>query len=254
MPMFYWSALVLGLLGSLHCLGMCGPIVLVLPGTLSARVRFASSRLLYTAGKAATYAVMGFVAGLLGQGMAFAGLQRPLGIVAGAVMILSVVIPARLSSRLGASSWIAAPVAGLRIRLSALLTSDTLPALFSIGLLNGFLPCGLVYTALAASLVAGSAPAGAGYMFLFGIGTAPMLIAIAFAGSLIALPVRRRLARLLPVGVVTLGLLFILRNLSLGIPYLSPDMQRVTRAVAPHTHDSSVAVRDSIPGPHNCCK
>ena len=89
-----WSAFAIGAVGSLHCLGMCGPIVLVLPGDARDRGRFLLGRLLYNLGRALTYALMGAVAGVLGQGIAMAGFQQWLGIVAGALMILSVIIPA----------------------------------------------------------------------------------------------------------------------------------------------------------------
>ncbi len=98
-------------------------------------------------------------------------------------------------------------------------------ALFSIGLLNGILPCGFVYLALAGSLTAGSV-AGAGmYMALFGLGTLPIMLTLSISGQLLSLRFKSRIQKAVPYVATCIALLFILRGLSLGIPYISPQMQ-----------------------------
>ncbi len=235
--MIIWSAFLLGLLGSLHCVGMCGPIVLMLPGSQAGRTRFLRSRALYNVGRIVTYVFMGGVVGMLGQGVAWAGYQKVLGIVAGSLMILSVTVPERWIETavrsLGLQQWLGK----LQARLKSLLETGTDRSLFLVGVLNGFLPCGLVYSALAGSLAAGSAPGGMLFMALFGLGTAPALLATAMAGSIISAGLRRKITRVVPVGVVLLGLLFILRGLSLGIPFLSPDPDKMKSG---HQHHSMV--------------
>jgi uncharacterized protein len=224
-----WSAFVLGLVGSLHCLGMCGPIVLVLPGSARERWSFLLSRLLYNAGRAITYAFMGLVVGVIGQSIALAGYQQWLGIVAGVLMILGVLLPSKGMRRILPARHYDSALAWLKSRLGRLLGNSSQSSLFSIGLLNGFLPCGLVYMALAGSLTMGSAPGSALYMLLFGLGTLPVMFAASYAGGLITGEMRRKITRLIPVGVVLLGLLFILRGLSLGIPFISPDMEMMKK-------------------------
>lgn len=224
-----WSAFAIGAVGSLHCLGMCGPIVLVLPGDARERGRFLLGRLLYNLGRAVTYAFMGAVAGMLGQGIAMAGFQQWLGIVAGGLMILSVIIPASVLRRVLPAGRYDRMLDALKRRMGALLGNASTRSLFTIGLLNGFLPCGLVYMALAGSLVMGSVAGGALYMLLFGLGTLPVMLVASYASGWITGEARKRITRLIPVGVFVLGVLFVLRGLSLGIPFLSPDMDMMKK-------------------------
>ncbi|MFZ1731572.1 MAG: sulfite exporter TauE/SafE family protein [Bacteroidota bacterium] len=243
-----WSGFILGIVGSLHCLGMCGPIVMVLPGSVRERWSFFFGRVLYNVGRAITYAVMGVAVGLIGQSIALAGYQQWLGIIAGTLMILSILLP-----RVGVGRWLPTGpfdrvLAVLKARLGRLLGDSSQSSLFTIGILNGFLPCGLVYMALAASLAMGSVPGGAAYMFLFGLGTLPVMFAASYASGMITGELRRKITRLIPVGVVVLGLLFILRGLSLGIPFISPDMDMMKKkGVAPQKVELKMDVK---PG---CC-
>ncbi|MDT8322604.1 MAG: sulfite exporter TauE/SafE family protein [Bacteroidota bacterium] len=224
-----WSAFVIGLVGSVHCLGMCGPIVLVLPGEVRERGRFFFSRVLYNLGRAVTYAAMGLVVGFIGQSIALAGYQQWLGIAAGALMILSVLLPTKAARKILPTKQYDRALTALKSRLGKLLANSSQSSLFTIGILNGFLPCGLVYMALAGSLAMGSALGGAAYMFLFGLGTLPLLFAASYAGGMITGEMRRKITRLIPVGVFILGTLFILRGLSLGIPFISPDMDMMKK-------------------------
>lgn len=228
-----WSAFLLGLVGSLHCLGMCGPIVLVLPGSARERWSFLASRLLYNLGRTITYAFMGAIIGLIGQSIALAGYQQWLGIAAGVLMILAVLLPSKAMRRVLPSRYYDRTLEVLKARLGRLLGRSSQSSLFTIGLLNGFLPCGLVYMALAGSLTMGSAPGSALYMFLFGLGTLPVMFAASYASGLITGEVRRKITRVIPIGVVLLGLLFILRGLSLGIPFISPDMEMMKKKGTP---------------------
>jgi uncharacterized protein len=107
-------------------------------------------------------------------------------------------------------------------RLGALMRRPSFVNIYLLGLLNGLLPCGLVYTGLAAATLTMSATAGAIYMLSFGLGTLPLMFLVTYSRNLISLVWRRRLQRLVPIVVVVMGVFFILRGLNLGIPYLSP--------------------------------
>ena len=96
--------------------------------------------------------------------------------------------------------------------------------LLLFGLLNGLLPCGLVYAALAGAAATGGPLGGALFMAAFGLGTIPAMLAVSLAGRLITAPWRARFQRAVPVAMAVLAVLFIVRGLSLGIPYLSPDL------------------------------
>jgi sulfite exporter TauE/SafE len=101
-----------------------------------------------------------------------------------------------------------------------------------IGLLNGLLPCGLVYLALASAVAAGSAVNGAAFMAFFGLGTLPAMFAIAVFGNFMRQGIRLKLRRAVPAFMTVMALLLILRGLSLGIPYLSPDMDAKAKTPA----------------------
>lgn len=215
-----WPAFLLGLVGSLHCAGMCGPLALALPATGNSRAAFIAGRVAYTLGRVMTYCSLGAVFGLVGQSFALAGLQRWVSLVAGAALLLGWFASPHFSLGLPAVKTVAWLKAGLARRLRR----HSLDSLLGLGLLNGLLPCGLVYSACVASAVSGGPFAAIKFMFAFGLGTVPMMLGIAFAARPLTLALRFRLQRLIPASLVIVGLLLILRGLALGIPYLSPDL------------------------------
>jgi len=220
------SALTLGLLGSFHCIGMCGPIAIALP--LNNRNWFlrVSGALLYNIGSAFTYAFMGALFGFLGKGLVLTGLQQWVSILMGIIMVLSVVFPyiGKMSQPLNHLSFkLTVPI---KKPLSQLFQKRSAYSLFLIGLLNGFLPCGLVYIALAGAVATGDMLLGAVYMFLFGLATLPVMFLLNMAGNMVSLRFRNLIRRIIPVFIVIIGLLFILRGMNLGIKYISPKLEK----------------------------
>jgi uncharacterized protein len=203
---------------------MCGPIAIALP--LSNQSWFAriSGGLLYNTGRIITYALLGAIFGLAGMGLALGGLQQWVSIILGSVMILSVIIP-RIFGAGNKMTLFTDKISGLLKKpFVKLFRIRTYSSLFFIGLLNGFLPCGLVYIALAGALVMSRVYEGAFYMIAFGLGTIPMMLAISIAGNIISQKLRKKLSKAIPLFIILLGILFILRGLNLGIPYLSPKL------------------------------
>ena len=221
------SALGLGLMGSFHCAGMCGPIAIALPlhgNTVSQKI-FGGT--LYNVGRTITYGIMGAIFGFLGQGVEMLGFQQKISVVMGALMIISVLFPALFKNQYRMDkSWFSF-VGKLKKSIGKLFSIRSFSSLFFIGLLNGLLPCGLVYMAIAGAIGTGNVTQGSLYMILFGLGTIPMLLTISLAGNIMSQAIRRKINKLIPVLVVVVGLLFILRGLSLGIPYLSPPKQKI---------------------------
>jgi sulfite exporter TauE/SafE len=215
-----WTAFLLGLVGSLHCAGMCGPLALALPATGDTTPGYVLGRVAYNAGRIVTYCLLGIVFGLAGWTFLLAGLQRWISIALGMALLLRLFA----SRRLALSRPITSLVHQLRSRMSVLLRRRSFAALVVLGLLNGLLPCGLVYVACAGAASTGGILAGASYMGAFGAGTVPMMLAISLSGKLVPLFLRLKLAKTIPVCVFLLATLLILRGMSLGIPYLSPDM------------------------------
>jgi len=225
--MILWTAFITGLIGSLHCVGMCGPIALALPVGNQPRWRQISGKAAYNIGRITTYSLMGFLLGTFGWGLKLAGLQQGLSIAAGATIILLA-----LAGNRKAEVFFQKPYRWLvGNRLPALFKSSTVTSLYAIGLLNGLLPCGFVYIGLIGSVATQNAVQGALYMVLFGLGTAPLMFAVTVVSHFISSELRIRLNRYIPVAAVIIGCLFILRGMNLGIPYLSPQLDQTGQVV-----------------------
>ena len=215
-----FTAFMLGFAGSLHCAGMCGPLVLAMPAIGRTRVMQITGRLIYNVGRVTTYGLLGIVFGLLGQMLSMVGVQRWVSIAAGVLILLGLFAwPLRNTSAL-----IIRPVARLKSALGGLLQHRTMRAQFVFGGLNGLLPCGLVYVACAAAATTSGILSGLEYMLVFGLGTVPMMLGIGLAGRFLHARLQGRAQRLIPVALAIMGMLLILRGMSLGIPYLSPDL------------------------------
>ena len=215
-----WTAFLLGLAGSIHCAGMCGPLALALPQAGRGLAGSLAGRAAYNLGRMVTYCLLGIVLGLLGKTAVLAGLQRTLSIVLGLTLVLGVLATRKFAlSR--TSVWL---VQRLKGHISGLLRRRSAVSLATLGLLNGLLPCGLVYVAGVAAIASGGIFKGALYMVVFGAGTVPMMLAIGLSGRLVPVNLRLRLLKAVPAVVCLLGALLILRGMSLGIPYVSPDI------------------------------
>lgn len=219
------SALVLGLMGSFHCVGMCGPIALSLPLRGNSFIQKLSGGFLYNIGRTLMYGVMGAFFGLIGKGFSMVGFQRWISILMGSLMILSVLIPS-IFHKLNFINT--DPITGrLRKAIGRLFELKSYGGLFLIGLLNALLPCGLVYMAIAAAIATGNTISGIVFMVIFGLGTLPMMLVISLIGNAISIPLRNKINKIIPYIVIIIGIIFILRGLSLGIPYLSPPIEKL---------------------------
>jgi hypothetical protein len=218
-----WTALVLGLAGSFHCIGMCGPIAFVLPVDRSSKSKLIFQTFLYHLGRIISYSLIGLLFGFIGKGLYLAGFQQRLSILMGLVMILIVIIPVSLFNKYNFSKPLYKIIGKVKQKLGLYLTKKSNKSLFLIGFFNGFLPCGLVYMALIGSISTGNALNGSFYMAIFGIGTIPLMTGAIFLGNFVNLSLRNKIQKAIPVFVVIIGLLFILRGLGLGIPYISPS-------------------------------
>jgi len=220
-----WTALTIGALGSFHCVGMCGPIALALPLDRTNHFTKTAGALAYNLGRALTYAAFGAIFGLLGRGFTLIATQQWVSIGAGVLIVLSVALPAAASHKLLPSKLLAKPITRLKARLGSQLRDKSYKSLLFIGVLNGFLPCGMVYLAIAGAIAMGTPAGGALFMALFGLGTLPVMLLIALLGNMLSLKVRSLINKSVPVIMLCIGLLFIVRGLDLGIPYLSPKVQ-----------------------------
>lgn len=216
------SAFILGLLGSLHCVGMCGPIALMLPVDRSNSFKKVIQTASYHLGRLSAYALLGLVLGIVGKSFSLFGLQQQLSIAVGVVMILAVVLPGKKLQHTKVSQFFYRFIGKIKQKMGASFKKKTADTFLTIGFLNGFLPCGLVYIAVFAAIAAGSLWQSSLYMVFFGLGTVPLMSVAIYASSFLKGVTRQKIQKLIPVVVVIIGILFILRGMGLGIPYISP--------------------------------
>lgn len=232
-----WAGFLMGMFGSLHCIGMCGPIALALPIQTTDTFTRLLAAVVYNIGRVITYGILGVLFGLLGNAFQLAGLQQTLSIVAGSLLILLILFPFAFKKVFSGKTIIEIPyVQSLKKMISARLKSHAFSSLFIIGVLNGLLPCGLVSLAVIASIAAGSVAQSSLYMVLFGLGTLPAMVALIFSKNSIPNGIRQTFQKAVPVFVCTLGLLLILRGMSLGIPYVSPSVEKSCCAQSSSCH------------------
>ena len=215
------TAFLFGLFGSFHCVGMCGPIAFMLPIDRSSRLKSILQTSIYHLGRIFSYATIGAIFGLLGKGFYFFGLQQQLSIVVGVLMILSILLP-KLFQKIPIAKPIIKFTNGVKNNLGVSLKKKEISTFFTIGFLNGLLPCGLVYMAIFGALTSANFYEGAIYMSLFGLGTVPLMTAVVLLGNVTNVIKRKRIQQLIPIVVIVIGMFFVMRGLGLGIPFISP--------------------------------
>ena len=215
-----WTAFLLGLAGSLHCAGMCGPLVLALAKARPRTMHESTGRVFYHLGRVTSYCLLGLMLGLLGHVAAPAGFQRWLSIALGVALLGGLLLSTKIPLVAPVVKW----VGWLKGSMRGLLQRNSLMSQATMGALNGLLPCGLVYVAAVGATATGDPLNGAAYMALFGLGTWPMMLGIHFAGQRLPLPARLSLGSVTRVAVFLMAVLLILRGLELGIPFISPDL------------------------------
>ena len=225
-----YAAFFVGLVGSLHCIGMCGPIAIALPVPDSSNISFFTGRILYNLGRVVTYAFLGAILGLVGSKITLAGAQQVVSIVLGTVIIVAVILPQKYKNYFAQHPVIQKLAHPLKSNIGVLFKKETFSAMFLIGILNGFLPCGLVYVALAGAIASGDAISGSAVMILFGLGTVPAMFAASVFGKFINIEIRTKIRKAVPVLAIILGVIFILRGMNLGIPMLSPKVSAQSEA------------------------
>ena len=224
------AAFILGLLGSVHCIGMCGPISLLLNTNSKNEIK---DRLFYNLGRTVTYTMLGFFTGLFGLGLHLAGMQNLISIFSGILLIFFLLSPhiwKRFESKIYSFSLIT-KLKNLIYKIAN--QRQFLKSGFTLGILNGFLPCGMVYIAITASLQVGSVIGSAAFLSFFGFGTIPlMLLSSILTPRLLN---KFKLLNQLKVSLtVCLALIFILRGLNLGIPFISPKTLNQTKEMNQH--------------------
>ena len=216
------AGMSMGIISSLHCIGMCGPLVMALPLSQQAGWRRLLGVLAYNAGRLTTYGLLGLVFGLAGRKLQVAGWQQSLSITMGAVIILWWAIAAAGKQT---SFPFARPIQQAITKLNLYMWKHAGKAgFYLLGMANGLLPCGMVYLAIAAAISTGDARLSSLFMIAFGAGTLPAMTGLGYISTWLKQPVRVHLRKLMPVFTVVVGVLLILRGLNLDIPFISPRL------------------------------
>ncbi|HYK77257.1 MAG TPA: sulfite exporter TauE/SafE family protein [Daejeonella sp.] len=208
-----------GLFGSIHCIGMCGPLAFAVPSFHPNRWLVVLDKLVYNLGRTVSYILLGVLIGFAGRELWLSGMQQTISVLTGLLIILAAF--SRLLKISIGRGKLAGKIMQPFNQLLAYALQNRAGHLI-VGLLNGFLPCGFVYLALAGALNTGNVLASAQYMFWFGMGTLPLMLAAMISTGLAGPIFRRRINAAMPYLMICLGLWFVLRGLNLDIPYLSP--------------------------------
>ncbi len=219
------AAISLGFLGSFHCIGMCGPIALALPVHRLRPSRKLISILSYQLGRISTYAMLGILFGFIGQSFALFGFQQILSLVMGSLVLLALLIPKQVVNAFSPARRLYTWFAGLKQSMARLFQKRSIASFFGIGLLNGLLPCGLVYVAIAGAIATGAVWKGMLFMVFFGAGTLPLLFSLSYTSHILGVKTRHLIHKAVPLLTGVMAVLLILRGLNLGISYISPKLE-----------------------------
>lgn len=225
------SAFALGILGSFHCIGMCGPLALSLPINTENYFQKVYGVLIYNLGRVFTYSLFGAFLGIIGESFSFFGWQQKLSIILGLLIIFVVIFSKKINQISSTHFFLNSFLGNIRYQLSLLFNSKKTSSLFFIGLLNGLLPCGLVYIAAAGSIAAGNIFSGILFMIFFGLGTVPVMWSVAFFGSWLNVKFRQQIRKSFPIVMLLIGSLLLVRGLGIGIPYLSPKIDTLQQKI-----------------------
>lgn len=231
-----YTAFIFGLISSFHCIGMCGPIAMMLPVDRDNQAKKVTQIITYHLGRLTAYGSIGLVFGLVGRGLYLAGMQQKMSIFIGIAMILVILVPEKVFARYNFSKPVFVLISKVKSTLGKQFKNKSYQSLFTIGLLNGFLPCGMVYVALFGAIAMQNESYGVLYMVLFGLGTVPMMSSVVYLQSFLTVPVRNKIQKAIPYVAVAMGIAFVLRGLGLGIPYVSPSDMSLFVQSAPNCH------------------
>lgn len=218
--MYILLGLGMGFMGSMHCIGMCGPLVMSIHKSGGAHKPNPIYQLAYHIGKILSYVLIGIIFGALGQTFNLFLSQQKLSIAVGISFILFFIFSKINSSSL--SSSLTSKILPVTRFFSQLVEGKSILKLFFTGIGNGFLPCGFVYAAAAASIATGQILDSALFMIGFGIGTIPALTSVIYFFRLLPERAKTFFNSIYHYLLVIVGILLILRGLNLGIPYISP--------------------------------
>ena len=228
---FFVTALILGAISSFHCVGMCGPLVLSLPvAQLPASQRLAGLWL-YHVGRITTYMLIGLIMGIVGRQISLVGWQQVFSLLLGCGIVIYF-ISTRITQPFSIPTIFRPMYTRLQTYISLRIQHPTLRGIWTMGMANGWLPCGMVYVAATGAMASGTWLGGVGFMMLFGLATVPTLFILSLVGQLLNASLRNRMRNLMSYTTLLIGIMLIIRGLNLHIPLISPMIQFSTSGTA----------------------
>lgn len=218
------SGFTLGAAGSLHCIGMCGPLSLALPVHHLSKSQKTIYLFIYQLGRVVTYSLIGLIFGLAGRRIYISGYQQWFSIGLGIAVLLLAALYFFRSYTIH-FGFLNRFYSAIQKMIGKILKNAGSPFSFLLmGLANGLLPCGLIYVAVAATLSFTEVFHSIIFMAMFGLGTLPAMMLVASAGQRLKVKTRELFRKAVPYFVVAMGLILIMRGLNLGIPFISPEL------------------------------
>lgn len=216
--MYLWISFIFGLVGSGHCMGMCGPIAISLPyrSGLQTKEETFIKVISYNLGRILVYMLMGAIFGIIGKGFFTIGIQRWTLIVVAFILLFVALFSIDVEYEVLKIGFVRKFNDKLKVQLSRIIQKASGSSFFYIGILNGFLPCGLVYMALVSAISLGSVYKAVLYMMFFGLGTIPVMVALGLSGNILGSQFKKVLRKLYPVVMVLLALFLLYRAYNFG--------------------------------------
>ncbi len=214
-------AFILGFFGSLHCAVMCGPLMLSMPQQKESWITTTIQLTLYQFGRILVYGILGLLVGAIGNSFRIFSNQQTLSFMVGLLLVLFAILhfSGRYIKELNKiQQTLLIPISKLIGKFYGLPFWG-----FFIGMLNGLIPCGMVYLALATALNTTSIKGAVVFMLLFGLGTTPLMLTISVGKVFLKKYVSINANKLMPWFMLFLGALMLLRSADLGIAFLSPN-------------------------------
>lgn len=223
--MILWTAFLMGLVANFHCIAMCGPISIAIPIYDKSKFGRFKSILIYNSGRITSYALLGIIFGLIGKSIALVGFQQQISIILGFAIILIALFPKFINKTQLNNSVYTFIFNKLKKQFTLQFQKKTTLSLFIIGLLNGLLPCAMVYAAIAGALTSISVLEGSFYMIIFGLGTLPTMVALPYLKNSMSNKIKALFQKIIIPAMIIFGIILILRGSNLDIPYLSPKVK-----------------------------
>jgi len=217
---FYFSAFLIGLAGSVHCVGMCGPLALAIPGASKDKgFTFFLRTIAYQISRISGYGVLGLIVGFFSQGMQFTGVQPYFSLLSGILLLFlgffGIIPEVNAFSKYPIIQHFQVKINRI---IGTVMTNEHFSTPFVLGFLNAMLPCGMIYIALGTGLSSGNMSEAALYLISFGLGTLPLMFMVSLSGQFLSLQMRRSWQKTIPIIFMISGIILIYKGMNIDLP------------------------------------